>query len=74
MMMAKQIEGSFKVDGDALHVSILALRMFPKGVPSTMEHWARIAFLVSQLLSFPCICSETNSSDPHIEILLGLQA
>jgi hypothetical protein len=47
MVATKQIEGSFKDDGDALHISILVQRVFPKGVPSTTEHWMRIAFLVS---------------------------
>lgn len=74
MTASKQIEGSFKVDGNALHISILAQKVFPKGVPSTMEHYTRIAFLVSLLLSFPCIYSETNYSDLRIETLSNLQA
>ncbi|KAH9032840.1 hypothetical protein EDB84DRAFT_1561854 [Lactarius hengduanensis] len=48
----QKIEASFRDNGDAIHISVLAVRLFPKGIQSTTAHWTRIAFLRSAFRDF----------------------
>ncbi|KAH8994570.1 hypothetical protein EDB92DRAFT_1975553 [Lactarius akahatsu] len=48
----QKIEASFKDNGDAVHISILVMRLFPKGVYGTAANWMRVAFLRSTFRDF----------------------
>ncbi|KAH9175920.1 hypothetical protein EDB89DRAFT_2131094 [Lactarius sanguifluus] len=74
------IEASFKDNGDAIHISILVTRLFPKGVYGTTANWARVAFLRSALRDFVrftglkkpagalCQLRERDPTDDHLAV------
>ncbi|KAH9165168.1 hypothetical protein EDB89DRAFT_2077155 [Lactarius sanguifluus] len=76
----QKIEASFKDNGDAIHISILVTRLFPKGVYGTTANWVRVAFLRSALHDFVrftglkkpagalCQLREHDPTDDHLAV------